>query len=423
MVCPGKLSAWGVPVFKRFLRNREGNFAVILSLAAFSLLTALAGAIDLTNALAKAGQLQNSLDSSALAIGTRYYSGMPQDALQGLGGKFFGANMVNPNAPADNDYLYEEAAPSLVASASMVNGSAIIKVSANVLSKSLFGSDLNWPLFREAYVQVFPGVPACVLALNETADDAVKLSGSTTVDMKGCVIAANSNAYDAVSRSGAARVAARCVTTVGQTEGLATSEAKLDCGLPLERQLSSLDPLGGVKAPAPGACTAVKGGKTKTLDPGTFCQQTFTGNITLNPGNYILRGGKIKLGGNGSLTGHGVTLFLTEGAEISINANEAIDLSPPVSGPYAGVTIYQEAANTTDLTINGTSGSKFSGFLYAPGAHIFFAGNSDMSGSGDCIRMVGDTIELTGNSNMASDCSSQLGGQTMYAGRRVLLVK
>jgi hypothetical protein len=410
-------------MFKRFLKNRDGNFAVVLSIAAFSLLTALAGAIDLTNALAKADQLQNSLDTSALAIGTRYYSGMSRDELQEMGATFFGANMANPEAPVDSDYLYEEAAGSLVATASMVKGSAIIEVSANVSSKSLFGSDRYWPLYREAYVQVFPGLPACVLALNETANDAVKLNGSTTVDMKGCVIAANSDANDAVSRGGSAQVAARCVSTVGKTEGLTTSNTKLDCGLPLEHQLFSLDPLGGVAAPSPGPCTSVKGGKTKTLDPGTFCNQTFSGQITLNPGNYVLRGGQIKLGGNGSLTGHGVTLFLTDGAEISINANETIDLSPPTSGPYAGVTIFQEVGNTEDVTINGTSGSRFSGFLYAPSAHILFAGNSDMSGSGDCIRMVGDTIELTGNSNVASDCSAQLGGQSMYAGRRVLLVK
>ena len=94
-----------------------------------------------------------------------------------------------------------------------------------------------------------------------------------------------------------------------------------------------------------------------------------------------------------------------------------------MNDPYAGITIYQEKANTAQLTINGGAGSLVTGFVYAPGAHVFYAGNSSMSGSGECIRLVGKTVEMTGNSDVKADCTAELGGRKMYAGRIISLVK
>jgi hypothetical protein len=63
------------------------------------------------------------------------------------------------------------------------------------------------------------------------------------------------------------------------------------------------------------------------------------------------------------------------------------------------------------------------GFTYAPSADIFYAGNSTMSGLGECIRIVGKTVEMTGNSAVSSDCDAALGGKKMNTGQHVLLVK
>ena len=46
-----------------------------------------------------------------------------------------------------------------------------------------------------------------------------------------------------------------------------------------------------------------------------------------------------------------------------------------------------------------------------------------MTGIGDCIRIIGNTVEMTGNSSVAGSCDAQLGGRKMYAGRVILLVK
>lgn len=407
---------------REFLRSRRGNFGVMTALAMVPIMAGVAGTIDFVSLNNKATKLQNSLDVSGLAIATKYYSGMTKTELTRLGRDFFDSNLVN-DRPDASDLIYNDEVADFQASASSKGDLSFIEVTSTIQQQGMIGGSITWKTARRAVVEVAPGQPACVLALDPHAATAVKLQGSTQVTLDGCVIASNSDAGNSVSRGGSAQVAADCVVTVGGTSGLTGYNTNLDCGIPREKQYASMDPLANIVPPAYTACKSVPGGKTKTLAPGTFCNKTISGDVTLNPGSYILRGGQIKLGGNGKLSGQGVTIFLMEGAEFTSNANEVINLSPPATGPYAGITIYQEKSNTQEVKINGGSGSNVTGFIYAPGAHVFYAGNSDMSGGGQCIRIVGNTIEMTGNSAVTSNCEAELGGKKMYAGRIISLVR
>ncbi|MRX32375.1 TadE/TadG family type IV pilus assembly protein [Aminobacter sp. MDW-2] len=406
---------------RNFFRSEHGNIAVTTTIAMVPIMTGVAGLVDFVSISNKADRLQNSLDVSALAIATKYYSGMSGDDLKSLGRDFFDSNLARVRNDA-SELVYNDQVTDFDASATTSGDISHIEVTSTIEQPGMVGN-IEWRTARRAVVEVAPGQPACVLALDPTASASVKLQGSTHVVLDGCVIASNSSANDSVSRGGSAQVAAECVTTVGGTNGLTGYNTDLECGIPRENQYASLDPLANVVPPSYTACKSVPGGKTKTLSPGTFCDKTISGDVTLDPGTYILRGGQIKLGGNGSLTGIGVTIFLMEGAEFSSNANEIINLSPPSEGSYAGITIYQERTNANAVVINGGSGSNVTGFIYAPGAHVFYAGNSEMSGSGQCIRIVGNTVEMTGNSSVTSNCEAELGGKKMYAGRIIRLVR
>ncbi|KQU71858.1 hypothetical protein ASC75_24150 [Aminobacter sp. DSM 101952] len=406
----------------KFLLAKRGNFGAMTAIAMVPIMAGVAGVIDFVSLNNKADRLQNSLDTAGLAIGTKYYSGMTKTELTQLGRDFFDANLVKFRQDAD-DLIYSEQVSDFEASATTSGDKNFIEVKSTIHQQGIIGGSIDWTSNRRAVVQVAPGQPACVLALDPHASASVKLQGSTQVTLDGCVIASNSDAGDSVSRGGSAQVAAECVTTVGGTTGLTNYSTKLACGLPYERQLASFDPLANVVPPAYTACQNVPGGKSKTLSPGTFCNKTLSGEVTLEPGVYIFRGGQIKLGGNGTLTGVGVTIFLMEDAQFVSNANEVINLSPPTTGPYAGITVYQAKSNTNDVQINGGSGSNVTGFVYAPGAHVFYAGNSDMTGGGQCIRIISNTIEMTGNSSVKSSCDAELGGKKMYAGRIISLVR
>ncbi|RVD42363.1 MAG: pilus assembly protein [Mesorhizobium sp.] len=403
---------------KRFRASERGNFAMGTAIAMLPIMLGVAGTIDLVGTSDDAAQLQNSLDAAGLAVATKYSAGMTAGDVQSLGLTFFAANMS-----AADQQEYSGSVSAFSAAASGSPSAYYISLSSSISRPSFLSGAASWQANRSAKVKMNPGAQACVLALDPHVSSAVSLQGSTNVSMSSCVIAANSDASDAVSRGGSALVSAACVSTVGGTSGLSPPSANLTCGTPLEHQYASFDPLADVVPPDYTLCLPVPKGKTYTLAPGTYCDKTLSGNITLEPGVYIMRGTAIKPGGNGSLTGQGVTIFLMEGAQIYINANEQVNLSPPTSGPYAGITIFENHENTSALTLNGGANSVISGFVYAPDAPVSYAGNSDMSGQGDCLRLVGKTVQMTGNSSIKTDCSAVLGSREMYASRLITLVK
>jgi Flp pilus assembly protein TadG len=410
-------------MLRRFWNSKDGNYAVIFSIAIIPIMAGVAGVVDFVGTSNEAAELQSKLDATALAVGTRYYSGMSDAELQELATEFFRGNENGSDTTdAPVTYASVEASAAGVAVTTAVKGEVhYLSVSSQIQHEGFLASSGPWLATRRSYVRVANGQPACVLALDPHAQSAVKIQGSTQVVLEGCVIASNSDADDSAFRGGSAQVTADCVSAVGGTVGLSLSGVHLACGRPLEKQYPALDPLAMIAPPQIAGCMSMPGGNTKTLSPGKYCGRTWSGNITLQPGVYVLDGGKIQLGGGGRLVGHGVTIFLMNGAEFTSNGNELIELSPSEDEPYAGITVFQERSDTKQLTINGGSGSKVSGFVYAPGAEVFYAGNSDMSGEGECIRIIGRTIEMTGNSLIRSDC--YFGGKIMTAGRKITLVK
>jgi Flp pilus assembly protein TadG len=410
-------------MLRRFWNCEDGNYAVIFSVAIIPIMAGLAGAVDFVGTSNKASELQSKLDATALAIGTRYYSGMSDAEMQEFASEFFNSNMYGAET-GDSTVVYSSVEPDaagITVSAAIEGEVHYISVTSTIEHEGFLAGSAAWRAERRSYVRVANGQPACVLALDPHLSSAVKIQGSTQVVLEGCVVASNSDASDAVFRGGSAQLTADCVSTVGGTVGLSTSGVDLVCGTALENQYPALDPLALTSPPQITGCTSMPGGNSKTLSPGKYCDRTWSGDIVLEPGVYVLQGGKVHLGGNGSLVGHGVTIFLTRGAEFISNGNEFIKLSPPDDEPYAGITIFQERTNAKRLTVNGGSGSQVSGFIYAPGAEVFYAGNSDMSGEGECIRIIARTVEMTGNSLIRSDC--YFGGKIMTAGRDIVLVK
>ncbi|MFU0505764.1 TadE/TadG family type IV pilus assembly protein [Pseudaminobacter sp. NGMCC 1.201702] len=416
----GDRFSMGGIVLRRFWNSRQGNFAALTAIAIVPIMVGVAGVVDFASTSNQATKLQGALDATALAIGTKYFEGMTKTELQGFGYRIFEANLNLLDQQA-TELGYEESKSNFSAS---VNGSGIahlITVSSSISHPGFVGG-IDWRAYRISKAKVFSGQEACVLALSPHASRAVDIQGSTNVAMDGCVIASNSDATDSLYRGGSAKVRAECAIATGGIVGLSDSNSQFHCPRPLPDQYPSFDPLSGIEPPPYGSCTPMKGGKVITLVPGTYCDKAVTGTVTLEPGVYIFRGSKISLGGNGSLTGAGVTIFLVDGAELNINANQLINLSPPTTGPYGGITIYQERGNTTPMTLNGGAGTSLNGFVYAPDAHITYTGNSD-TGSNACVRIVGDTVTMTGNSVVKSDCGAALADREMYASRSVVLVE
>jgi Flp pilus assembly protein TadG len=165
---------------------------------------------------------------------------------------------------------------------------------------------------------------------------------------------------------------------------------------------ASSDPLSYLTPPAlqtPSYGNVTTSG-TQTLQPGTYSSLTIGKNstVTMSPGIYYVNGsGGVTFNGAGTVVGNGVTIYFTNGATIDATGGGNkldIQLSPPTSGPYAGVLFYQDPNDTAAPSLGGDNNSYFSGILYFPTVQLTFFGNNVSYSTG---IVVADAIALSGN--------------------------
>jgi hypothetical protein len=135
--------------------------------------------------------------------------------------------------------------------------------------------------------------------------------------------------------------------------------------------------------------------------PGTYAPGYYPGGIrstggtaSLQPGVYFVgRAGGIDLSGSGSVAGEHVMLFVESGGDIRVTGPAAIQLTPPSSGTYAGVSVFMGRSGGASADIGGNASLSIDGAFYVP--------NGEMRIHGDVNATVGqflvDTLRLDGN--------------------------
>ena len=120
------------------------------------------------------------------------------------------------------------------------------------------------------------------------------------------------------------------------------------------------------------------------------------------------------------LTANGVMIYNAADSSgitgaINVSGNSFVVLSPPTTGTYYGISIFQDRSSTQTITLSGGSGWNLTGTVYAAKAHAeVVGGGSSSSGS----QFVLDTLTLTGNSTF-NDIDPSKG----YAPRDVRLIE
>ena len=258
---------------------------------------------------------------------------------------------------------------------------------------------------------------ACVIALDETANESLLVSGSADASFTGCTLMSNSLADDALSIRGAVRLTASCLSSAGGVSddvGVTVTQ----CPAPRERMPRAPDPYANLPAPTvPAGCTSAPGGGgALSLSPGQYCGGIdLKGDVTLAPGVYVVSGGTLRINANSHVVGSGVTFYLTGGANVQMNGSADIELAAPTSGTYEGILFYADRASyATTATFNGTANSSLIGSLYLPTQSVDMRG--DFGGSGGCTRIVARTVEIGGNATFSSDCTGAAFSQVTAPG-------
>lgn len=414
----------GKSLFSRFLRNEDGNFAGIFAVAMVPMMAVVAGSVDFSDVVRNRTALQDSLDSALVRIALDSISNPDEASLEAKGQEFFNNNVegkIGVNAVLDYLGVVTEA-----------DSSKRFNAKVTKQYKGSLTALLNGPITVDSSVVRQSGPNACMLALSPTAASAIDFNGTTNVTLDKCTIAANSKSVSSITRSGSASLSAECVQTQGLTSGIVSDpKTTLACAKAREKSFKTADPLASFVPPIAGSCSNLtvpggNGNNWKNIYPGTYCNNNFTINggtkVRFNSGTYIFKGTDLKFLGGAEVIGTDVTIYLYNGSNISIAANAIVSLSAPVTGVNAGILFYSTASNPVEFSFAGGAGQKLQGFIYNPAGTIDFQGNSGTTGD-QCVRLIGNTIKLSGTAKMKVNCGTELGGRDIVTTRLIRFVE
>src|SRR5262249_12102682 len=155
---------------------------------------------------------------------------------------------------------------------------------------------------------------------------------------------------------------------------------------------ASSDPLVNLPVPPAPAATfaavAYSGSDPLILSPGTYVGGIWLsgqGPVTLLPGLYYLQGGGFSVSGQASGTGDGVTPYnapRSKSDAISLTGGAKLHLTPPPSGTYQAITLFQDRTADAPLMVAGDGALDSTGTVYAPRATFTITGNGSVAGLG-----------------------------------------
>lgn len=391
---------------KLLIADRKASVAPLLALAAVPLFASVGAAIDFSRASSAKVAMQGALDAAVIQM-VKNGSNADAPQLNETANSYFNANFQNVEVGD---------AKTQIASSS-TNAGYSVDMSASGTIKTRFMGIMGFSLLkitvRSSALASSDGL-GCVLSLNRHVSGAATGQGTTAVNLKGCSLYDDSDDQtSAMTVGGSATISALSVGVVGKVSGTsnitATEGVKTGIG-------AVPDPYASVTFPAFFGCTAQNftAKDNITIDPGVYCGGIGVNagaHLTLNPGIYYLDGGNLSVNGGATLTGDGVTLVFTSKnrngfATASINGNATINLTPPKSGPTAGIVIFADRhmPNGSVFKFNGGSTQYLGGAVYVPTGTINFSGGASTSTS--CTQLIGDIVNFTGNSELTLNCSN-----------------
>ena len=247
-----------------------------------------------------------------------------------------------------------------------------------------------------------------ILALDRHKDAALSSGGNGDVAVHGGSIVVNSNSETALVVSGDVEASSHEITgNYDSSNGNLIGPVRT--GVP-----PLPDPLRHLPEPDPAvhpiratSATRITGNTSVVFQPGVYVgglEVVANGSAELLPGIYIMQGGGFEMSGNGDVIAEGVMIYLMSGSDsggIKITGNGSASLSPPASGPYRGISLFQQRSYTEDIHLSGNGDMRVTGMVYAPAAEVNLSGN----GSGDVYggAIIANSVAVSGNGNVTVD--------------------
>jgi Flp pilus assembly protein TadG len=239
----------------------------------------------------------------------------------------------------------------------------------------------NMPVGASATAKLSSGLPLCLIGLDEKAPDTIALEKDALLTAPGCLVYSNSKSPQGISSKNNAVLRAGYICSAGGKVASANSnftpQPMTDCPV-------MPDPLATRQVPSDGPCKYLAKiilGGSETLQPGVYCGGliiTLGADVKMAPGVYVIKDGPFLVGGNSTLTGENVGIYLKGlASNLKFDAQTTISLTAPKNGPMTGLLIYDDPTGATAL-LNTLVSGKYTKLLSSPREHLILSDNARM---------------------------------------------
>jgi len=383
--------------------SRAGNFALIAALLAPLVLGLIGGAIDLMVYSVHRTELQQAADAAALAA-TREASlkGWNANLAESVAQQFLKSNLATQMTRSE-----VSAAVAVDDPARTVD----VEVTQDHAPYFLLGYFKPSPQIRvHARAQANGQSLICVIVTAPSGSGVFKLKGTGRVDASECSAYSNSSDTKGIVADKATMLRSKLACSSGGYSGKPSNFAPVpltDCPAvsdPLSDRAHMIDAVVNDTG-----CDFQKlkiAGERRTLSPGTYCKDlriTKNSEVTLSPGIYVFKDGKIRVDGSSKLFGEGVGfVFVGSKSSVELKNDTTISLTAATSGPMAGILVYgQPSDKLRDFKFESKNAQKMVGTVYLPADKLTVGGDND--GDGVCDP------DLEGDTSTTVDCEANVG--------------
>jgi Flp pilus assembly protein TadG len=368
-----------------FMKSMRGNVALIFAIALVPITGAGAFGVDWSRSKSAQADLQSTLDASTLAGAIDNSS-----TWTAISEKMF-----------DEQFNLDEVTSSTRTFTRLPNGD--FNGTANASVKTIFGSLIGvdtMAISAQATARRPSSVPtatitpppndicgaapngaACILTLDRNSSSALLFNSSASLSAPSCEVHGHSNDKQALFFNTGAALAAKRTCVKGDAQWTEPQPPSAN----FESNCKPDDDPYANRIPPPTfpGCTYrdvtydPSGGAPVTMPAGGYCGEiAFNGpdTIIFGPGVHYLRNGRIKVAPNANIIADGA-VFYFEDETSNLQMNGAINFrqTPPQTGPYAGISMFEAPGlGQSQIIFNTGNGLKTEGVYYLPSREVVF---------------------------------------------------
>jgi Flp pilus assembly protein TadG len=397
---------------RAFKRNESGAAAIIAGPALISMLGITAVSVDTMNAFTAKEQLLTTAQAAASAAA----SAMPNKsmavdaALAYAESNLKGAPSGTVVTSDDIQFGYWDKQSQTFTPKSFGEAANAIRVTASRTSSkgnavpTIFGQVIGIGTLGDLSVTAtatrFDGLP-CINALAETGTG-LQIGANAKIEMSNCPVHVQSTSTEALQTRTEAQITAEEVCLNGNYVRRDNSVIQPAPGV----GCASVTPDPFVELPPPPSSgdeclftnkPPINGEALDLIQNAVYCggiNVTGGSNVTLPPGVYTMRGGKLTVDAGSTLKGEGVTIYLTDNAVLDFKSGANIQLTAPSEGSHAGILFFQDRNYGGQHVIDSGVNAALDGAIYLPKGTLSVSSSSVLTAAPSCLMIVANRINI-----------------------------